>query len=112
MGLELRFSQNECHISEISILKQLYHVLTESRFGDLYAYREYPNIIEAKFTIVASEDIELTFYNIGCVTAPGTRFVSASLNFVPPVQVHVKHVHIIHPLYTIITTKIVNLLIY
>jgi len=43
------------------------------------------------------------------VATTGPRLVPVGLNFAPPVAIDVENVNIIHPLDTIISTKIVNL---
>ena len=70
---------------------------------------QHPNVVKTELTVITAKDIELSFDNIGGVSAPWSWSVVTCLHLVPMVLLDVKHVHIIHPMGSIIPSKVVNL---
>ena len=78
----------------------------------MHTNREDPNIIETKFAIVASKDVELALNDVCCVATSRAWFVPTSLNFIPAILLHIEYMNIIHPLNSIVATEIVNFGVY
>ena len=69
---------------------------------------KHPNIVETKFTVVTSEYIQLTLYYIGSVAASWTRSVVTCLNLIPMIGFNIENMNIIHPVNTIVSSKVIN----
>jgi hypothetical protein len=76
--------------------------------GYLYSNVKHPDVVKRQFTVITAKDIELTLYNIGSVAASRSGSIVTGLDLFPHVLVNVEHVHIIHPVSTIVPAKIVN----
>ena len=76
---------------------------------DLNPDIKHPNVMEREFAVVTTEYIKLTFYYVGCMATARSRSIVTSLNFFPMIRINIKNVHIVHPMDTVISSKIVNL---
>ena len=76
--------------------------------GHLYSDIEHPYVVEAELTIVAAKNIQLSLDYVGCVSAARTRSVVTCLHFLPVVLLNVKDVDIIHPMGTVVASKVVD----
>ena len=79
------------------------------RLGNLYAYIQHPYVIKRELAVIASEDIELSFNDVGSVSTAGSWSIICSLNLLPMILFNVKHMHIVHPMRAIIATEVVYL---
>ena len=73
---------------------------------------KHPDVVKAEFTIVAAKYIKLSFYYIGCVTTSRARSVVTCLHFVPVVRFNVEYVYVVHPMYAVIPSEVVNFTIH
>lgn len=81
----------------------------EVGLGHLHSNVEHPDIIEGQLAIVATEDVELSFYYIGSVAAARSWPILTCLHLLPVTLINIEYVHVIHPMCAIIASKVVNL---
>jgi len=109
MSLDAHLVDYKGDIGKFAGVKQVEHVTMEVCLGDLHADVEHPDVIERELTVVAAEDVELAFDDVGGVTTPGPGSVLARLHFFPVALLDVVNVHVVHPVSTVVATKVVYL---
>lgn len=106
MAPDFTVADHKSHISKITRLKKSQHLFMQAWLRHLNPYIQHPDIVEREFTVIAAEHIQLTFHDIGGVTAARPWLVITCRNLLPVIGVDVKHMHIIHPVNTVITAKV------
>ena len=109
MRLDLCVANDKCNIGEIFALEHPKKIFRHLRFWHLHSYRQHPDVVETQFTIITSENIELSFHDIGSVSATWSWLEFASDNFLPVIAFNIEDMHIIHPMNSVITTEINDL---
>lgn len=102
-------SNYEGHICELTRLKERLHVLGKRWLWNLHPDIKHPVVVKAQLTVVASKDIELALHNVGSVSATRSGSILTCGHSVPVVVFDIEHMHIIHPMNTVISTEVVNL---
>ena len=109
MSLDSCLINDKGDIRKFSCFQQIEHVSVQVSLWHLHSNVEHPDIIKRQLTVVATKHIQLSFDDIGCVSAAGPWSVVTCLHLLPVVLLYVKHVHIVHPVSSIIASEIVNL---
>ncbi len=109
MPLYSSFVNYKCNISKLPCLQQIKHVAMEICLGHLHSNVKHPDVIERQFAVVTAEHIQLAFHYISSVATPGSGAIVTGLHLFPHVLVNIKHMHIIHPMSTIVPTEVIYL---
>lgn len=64
--------------------------------------------METQFAVISTEYVELALNYVCCVATTRTRFVVTRLNLFPMICLNIKHMNIVHPMHTIITSKVID----
>jgi len=99
-------AHNKCYIRKMLILKHFKQIFWHLWLRNLYSDWKHPNIIETKFAIIASKNIELAFHDVCGMTTPWSRLKFASNHFLPVIILNVENMHIIHPMNSVVPSKI------
>ena len=75
----------------------------------LHTNVEHPDVVERQFAVVAAKHIQLALHNISGVAASRSGAIVTGLHLFPHVLVNIEYVHIIHPMGTIVPTKVIYL---
>jgi hypothetical protein len=113
-------SHHKGHISEHPCVKHAHQVSTDLGRRHLHSDLQSPQVIEAELTVVASEDIQVPFDQCQSVSASGSgeetslllTWVLDYLDGFPGVSDHVIGVDIVKPLETIVSSEVVDLVVY
>lgn len=108
MSFNLRVTYDKCNVSKIFTIKHFQKIFWHLWFWDLDSNWKHPYIIETEFTIISSKNVQLSFHNIGSVSASWSWFKFTACNFFPVVIFNIKDVHIVHPMNSIISSEIDN----
>jgi hypothetical protein len=65
--------------------------------------------VEGELAVIATEDVQLSLHYVGSVSAAGPRLVITSLYLFPIVIFDVENMYIIHPMHTVIPSKVIDL---
>ena len=79
------------------------------RFWHLDSNREHPDVVEAQLAIVSTEDVELALDDISGVSASWPWLELASCYFLPVVALNVKHMDVIHPVDSVVSSEVDDL---
>lgn len=99
-------AKDESHISEVFILQHPKQVSRELWLWHLNTDGQHPNIVERQLAIVSSEDVKLSFHDVGCMPATGSRLELRCSHFLPVIRLNIKDVHIVHPMDTVVASKV------
>lgn len=106
MSLHFCISNHKSNVSKVFRLKHSQEVFWHLWFWYLNTDREHPDVVEAQFAVVSSEDVELTLDNVSSMSAPWSRLELRGNHLLPVVGVNVKDMDIIHPVHAIIASEI------
>ena len=109
MPLYSSFVYYKCNISKLPCLQQIKHVAMEICLWYLNPNVKHPDIIERQFAVVAAKHIQLAVHYISSVATPRSGAIVTGLHFFPHVLVNIEYVHIIHPMSTIVPSKVIYL---
>ena len=109
MAFNSRITDDKSYICKVSTFQQLKHVFVQAGLRHLNSNVKHPDVVEAQFTVISSENIKLAFHNIRCMTTSGSGTVITRLNLFPMIRINVKDMYIVHPMNTIVATEVVNL---
>lgn len=109
MAFNSRITDDKSYICKVSTFQQLKHVFVQAGLRHLNSNVKHPDVVEAQFAVISSENIKLAFHNIRCMTTSGSGTVIARLNLFPMIRINVKDMYIVHPMNTIVATEVVNL---
>ena len=96
-------------IWKLSRLQKREHILVQIGLRNLDSNIEHPNVMETQFTVITSEHIKLAFHYIRRVTAARSRSIVTSLYFLPVILLNIEDMHIIHPVRSIVPSKVIYL---
>jgi hypothetical protein len=108
MASNTTISYHKSHIRKLTWLKQSEQFFWQARLWYLNSYVQHPNVVKAKFAVVSSENIQLTFNYVSCVSASRSWSIVTCLDFLPVISVNIEDMYIVHPVNTVVATKIVN----
>ena len=106
MGFDASVAQYESHVGEVFVVKHPKQVSRELRLGHLDADGQHPDVVKGQLAVVAAEDVQLSLDDVGCVSAAGPWFELGRGDLLPVVGVYVKHVHIVHPMDTVVAAEV------
>lgn len=109
VGLHLGVTHHECHVCKVLVLKHSQQILGHLRFWDLDSDRKHPNVVETQLTVVSAENVELSFHDVCRVSATRSGLELGGGDLLPVVGIDVKHVHVVHPVDTIVAAEVNDL---
>ena len=112
MSLDSSFIYYEDNIGKFTRLQHTQHVSMQVSLWYLYTNIQHPDVVEGEFTVIAAKDIQLSLYNIGCMSTMWPWSVVTCLYFFPNVLFNVKNMNIVHPVSAIIAAEVVYFRVY
>ena len=106
MSFDLGIPNNECDIGKVFVFKHPQEIFRHLRLRYLDTDGEHPNIIETEFTIVSTKNVKLSFDDISSVSASWSWLKLTCGYFLPVIALNVKHMDVIHPVYTIVSSEV------
>ena len=109
MSFDLSIPNNEGNIGKVFVFKHPQKIFRHLWLRYLDTDGQHPNVIETKFAIVSTKNVKLSFHNISSVSTSWSWLKLTCGNFLPVVTLNIKHMDVIHPVNTVVSSEVNDL---